>query len=199
MTLTSMRRAPARWPAWPGWYLLAALALLASLAAEQAWAQDTQAEYRIKAAFVCKFGNYIEWPPAAFASPEAPFSIGVWAPAAVADEVAAAAGGLLVHGRPISVRRVGPGDSLEGLHILFVARGPAARLAAALAAVKDRPILTVTESDMPAEAGAVVNFVIVDDKVKFDVSLAAAERSSLKVSARLLGVARQVAGGRPSS
>jgi hypothetical protein len=92
------------------------------------------------------------------------------------------------------VRRVGPGDSLDGLHILFVARGPASRLATALAAVKDRPILTVTESEPGAEPGSIVNFVVVDDKVKFDVSLPAAERSSLKVSARLLGVARQVAG-----
>lgn len=173
----------------------AAMALLAGLAVPRAWAQDPQAaEYRIKAAFLCKFGNYIEWPPAAFAGPLAPFGIGVWAPQAVADEVAAAAAGQLIGGRPIAVRRVGPGDSLDGLHILFVARGPASRLAAALAAVKDRPILTVTESEPGAEPGSIVNFVVVDDKVKFDVSLPAAERSSLKVSARLLGVARQVAG-----
>jgi hypothetical protein len=64
----------------------AAVAVLAGLATPRAWAQDSQAaEYRIKAAFVCKFGNYIEWPPVAFAGPLAPFGIGVWAPASVAD------------------------------------------------------------------------------------------------------------------
>jgi len=204
MNDTPMRHGPARQPGsswlgwWPWWYLLAAVALTGP-AVPSARAQETQdalsGEYPIKAAFLCKFGNYIEWLPAAFAGPDAPFVIGVLAPMAVADEVVAAANGLLVQGRPIVVRRVAPSDSLDGLHILFIARGQAGLLAA-LAAVKDRPILTVTESG--SEAGAIVNFVVVNNKVRFDVSLPAAERSGLKVSARLLGVARHVAGRPPS-
>jgi len=177
-------------------WLAAAAVLLAAMSAERAWAQEfSSAEYRIKAAYLCRFGNYVDWPPAAFASEDSPFTIGVLGPQAVADEITVAARGQMASGRPIAVRRLAPGDPVEGLHLLFVAR--AAGLANVLAAVKERPVLTVTEAEGDA-AGAVVNFVIVDDKVKFDVSLPAAERSGLKVSARLLGVARQVA-GRPTS
>jgi len=181
-------------------WLAAAAVLLAAVHAERAWAQDfSSAEYRIKAAYLCRFGNYVEWPPAAFASADSPFTIGVIGPQAVADEVTVAARGQMASGRPIAVRRLAPGDPVEGLHLLFVARATGARQANALAAVKERPVLTVTEAEAEGDAaGAVVNFVIVDDKVKFDVSLPAAERGGLKVSARLLGVARQVA-GRPTS
>lgn len=200
-------RAPIR-PAspWAAMRLLHCLAtaavLLAALSAGRAWAQEVQAaEYRIKAAFLCKFGNYVEWPPAAFAGTDSPLSIGVLGPQAVADEVAAAARGQSANGRPVAVRRLAPGEPLDGLHVLFIARANGTRQADALAAVKDKPVLTVTETETEAQAeggsGAVVNFLIVDDKVKFDVSLPAAERSNLKVSARLLGVARQVA-GRPA-
>lgn len=178
-------------------WLAAAAVLLAALSVGRAWAQEGQAaEYRIKAAFLCKFGNYVEWPPAAFAGADSPFSIGVLGPQAVADEVTAAARGQLSNGRPIAVRRLAPGDPLDGLHVLFIARASGSRQAEALAAVKDKPVLTVTETD--SASVAVVNFLIVDEKVKFDISLPAAERSNLKVSARLLGVAREVA-GRPTS
>ena len=94
-------------------------------------------------------------------------------------------------------RRLERGDSVDGLNILFVARTHAERTAEALRAVRDRPVLTVTESDQGLANSAMVNFVIIDNKVRFDVSLVAAERGKLKISARLLGVARQVE-GRPS-
>jgi YfiR/HmsC-like len=182
------------------WMTFAAV-LLAGAAASRAWAQDAQSvEYRIKAAFLCKFGNYVEWAPAVFANEEAPFAIGVWAPAAVADEVVRAATGQTVAGRPIVIRRLTPGDVPEGLQLLYIARVYAARAAAAIAALKDRPVLTVTEiePDAAAAAGSMINFVVADDKVKFDVALGPAERTGLKISARLLGVARLVAGRSPS-
>jgi hypothetical protein len=78
--------------------------------------------------------------------------------------------------------------------MVFVARSHAARLGEVLAALKDRPVLTVTESDPGTAPGSMVNFIVVDDKVKFDISLTAAERSKLRISARLLGVARNVIG-----
>lgn len=169
--------------------------LLVGAPARPGWAQDLQgAEYRIKAAFVCKFGNYVEWPPLSDGGPVA-FGIGVLGPVSVIDEVVAAARGQTVNGQPIAVRRLERGDSVEGLSIVFVARSHAARLPDVLAAVKDRPVLTVTESEQGAAAGVAVNFVVVDNKVRFDVSLAAAEHARLKVSARLLGVARRVSGG----
>ncbi|WP_374563276.1 YfiR family protein [Ideonella sp.] len=178
------------------WVFLAML-VLAAVAAPPAWANDIQAaEYRIKAAFLCKFGNYVEWPSPAAA--DTPFNIGVLATSAVVDELTAVARGQMVNGRPIVVRKLERGDPMDGVDMLFIARTHTARLAETLAALKDRPVLTVTETEPGVAIGSMVNFVIVDDKVKFDISLATVDRSKLRISARLLGVARTVAGGPPS-
>ena len=185
------------------WHALRRAAFIAWLLAGIAWlmpawpSEDQTAEYRIKAAFLCKFGNYVEWPDEPASGAQLPFEIGVLATPAVADEFVAAARGQSVNGRPIVVRRIERGDSLDSVNLLFVARSHAARLGEVLAALKDRPVLTVTESDIVVTPGSMVNFVVVEDKVKFDISLAAAERSKLRISARLLGVARTVM-GKPS-
>ena len=184
------------WQALPRALVMALL--LAAFAHQHAWSAEAQdAEYRIKAAFLCKFGNYVEWPDASGSAAQAPFEVGVLATPSVADLMVAAARGQAVNGRPIVVRRLERGDSFDGLSLVFVARSHAARLPEVLAAVKDRPVLTVTDDDPGPNNGSMVNFVVVDDKVKFDISLTAAERSKLRISARLLGVARAVT-GRPT-
>jgi hypothetical protein len=189
-------RAPAQ--AWHAlrWAVLFALMLSSSM--QRSWAGE-DAEYRIKAAFLCKFGNYVDWPETVLAPApvDANFVIGVMGNAPVVEAVAAAANGQAVNGRPIIVRRLERGDAAQGLNLLFVARSHSARLAEALAALKDQPVLVVTEQEGAAPGGSMVNFVVVDDKVKFDVSPAVAERSHLRISARLLGVARSVVGAAP--
>jgi hypothetical protein len=169
-------------------------ALIFPLAVDPARPQtDSQAaEYRVKAAFVYKFSGYIEWPDAAFARPDSPISIGVVGADALAEELAQVVVGRSVNGRPFSVRKLRPGDSIENLHILFIGKTDARRLAEILGVVKGRPVLTVTESEEALQLGSVINFVVVDDKVRFDVALVPADLGSLKISARLLAVARKV-------
>jgi hypothetical protein len=168
----------------------AALLLYGAAAATAANGDAATAEYQIKAAFLCKFGNYIATPTLVA---EQPFVIGVLAGDAVADELAEAAKGQTAQGRPIAVRRLPGPAALEGVGIVFVARSHAAHAGAVIAAAKGRPILTVTEAERGV-AGSIVNFVVVDDKVRFDIALEAAEANNLKISARLLAVARNVSG-----
>ncbi|NML13759.1 YfiR family protein [Azohydromonas caseinilytica] len=150
------------------------------------------AEYQVKAAFLVKFGSYVEWPAAVFESRESPFVIGVVAPDAVADEVERAASAATVEGRPVQVRRLERADVPGGTHLLFIARSHNGQLADTLALARGRPLLTVTESEQALALGGMINFVIVDNKVRFDIALAPAEASQLKISARLLSVARRV-------
>src|SRR5689334_9682817 len=101
--------APGRWHRWHAWRRALVLAVLVAvtMAAQRGWASEAQeAEYRIKAAFLCKFGNYVEWPDTPASGVQLPFELGVMASAAVADEVLAAARGGSVGGRPIVVRRL---------------------------------------------------------------------------------------------
>ncbi|MDR7269432.1 hypothetical protein J2X20_002061 [Pelomonas saccharophila] len=169
------------------------LAALACAGAAQAGEDDSLVEYQVKAAFVCKFGNYVEWPPAAWGAAGEPFRIGVLASEAVVEEFRRTAAAASVAGRPVEVRKLARGEVPEGIHALFVSRGMTAQLPALLAALQGRPVLTVTELD-PGPATGMINFVVVDDKVRFDILLPPAAQSSLKISVRLLGVARRVEG-----
>jgi hypothetical protein len=171
--------------------LAAAICVLA-VDCSRAQSEVQPPEYRIKAAFLYKFGGYIEWPERAFARADSPIAIGVMGADALADELAEIVAGRNVNGRPVSVRKLRAGDSIAGLHVLFIGRSDSGRLPEILAAAKGRPLLTVTESEQALDLGSVINFVVVDDKVRFDVALVPAEQGSLKISARLLAVARKV-------
>jgi len=190
-----------RSPCWSPLHALV-LSLLLTLAGAPTGAcaqgELQRAEYQVKAAFLCKFGNYVEWPAQPAAGAETPFGIGAFASDAVFDELTRAAAGQTVNGRRIAVRRLARGEPLDGLAIVFVARSHANLLAETLAAAKGQPILTVSESEQGTAVASIVNFVIVADKVKFDIALPQAEQSNLKISARLLAVARSVAGGKSS-
>lgn len=169
--------------------LLAALGAAGTQAAEI----DSLVEYQVKAAFVCKFGNYVEWPPQALGAVSEPFRIGVLASDAVVDEFRRTATASSVAGHAVEVRRLSRGEAPEGVNAVFVSRSMAAQAAPVIAAVQGRPVLTITEFD-PGAALGMINFVVVDDKVRFDILLPPATQSGLKISVRLLGVARRVEG-----
>ena len=163
-----------------------ALACLASSLALHAHAQAV-AEPAIKAAFLYKFAGYIEWHAPVRA--DVPFVFATLAADEVAAELARILPGRAVAGRPAVVRAVREGESLEGVQVLFVGRG-AADPKAAIRAAQRQGALTVTETDL--EAGAAINFVVADNRVAFEVSLEAAERSGHRISSRMLAVARRV-------
>jgi hypothetical protein len=169
------------------------IGVAAGIASPRPAQADAQAdEYRVKAAFLYKFGSYIEWPSGSFARADSPVAIGVMGADALADELAQIVAGRNVNGRPVLVRKLRPGGPIAGLHVLFIGGSDSGRLAEILAAARGRALLTVTESEGGLELGSMINFVVVEDKVRFDVAPPPPESGNLKISARLLGVARKV-------
>lgn len=153
---------------------------------------DAQAtEYQVKAAYLYKFIGYVEWPSWAQAGSDAPLTIGVIGADGLADELQQVVAGRSIDGHPISVRKLGQGDPVAGLHMLFIGRA-ARDIAGVLAAARQSGVLTVTESDDAFALGSVINFVVVQDKIRFDIALQSAEHAHLRISSRLLAVARKV-------
>jgi hypothetical protein len=87
------------------------------------------------------------------------------------------------------------GDSLAGLQVLYVGNGTAEELPQSLAPARSLPILVVTDAPGALASGSVINFTVERDRVRFEVSLPAAERNGLKLSSRLLAVAQRVERG----
>jgi hypothetical protein len=165
-------------------FLLLALLPLAGTALAQA----ERGELQIKATFLYKFGGFVEWPPGAFAAADSPLTIGVLGADALAEELERIVAGRSVQGRPVSVRRLKRGEPVAQLHILFVGE-------AEIPPGAGQRQLIVTDVARAQPAGSMINFVTVDDKVRFDIALAPAEQGNLRISARLLAVARRVITG----
>jgi hypothetical protein len=176
-----------------------AIALLLMLGAPRVRAEDdsTVAEYRIKAAFLLKFLDFVTWPPLAADRADGPVVIGVLGASGLGDALQQVAAGRPVNGRPVQVRVLRDDESPNGLQMLFVGRAANGRVATIAAATERQPMLLVTESDAGLAPGGAINFVVVDDKVRFDIALRPAERAGLKISARMLAVARGVLPGSP--
>jgi uncharacterized protein DUF4154 len=151
------------------------------------------AQQRIEAAYLYKFGSYITWPDSAFAGADSPLVIGVAGADTLAQDLSTLVAGRDIGGRPVRVRRIQPDDSLDGINILFVGT----RSDALFSAARGLPILVVTDGADGLARGASVSFVLVDDRVRFDVALDAAQQNGLKLSALLLSVAHNVSGAKP--
>lgn len=184
-----------RWPPAAGAALRLAYLLLLLLCTPhhgRAQPERLAGEHQVKAAYLYKFLGFVEWPARVFEQPQSPFVIGVVGADDLAEELATVVSQRQVNGRPAVARRLRPGDPLTGLHMLFIGRAAGARAAGLLAGARGTALLIVSESDEAFAAGSAINFVLVDNKVRFDVALASVEHNELKISSRLLGVARRV-------
>jgi hypothetical protein len=155
---------------------------------------EANLERNVKAAFLYKFLGYVDFPEAATPAGE-PFVIGVLGADGVADEVRRIAAGRSINGRAVEVRKLRRGEAAGRLHLLFIADDDSADIDKALAAVRRTPVLTVTETPGSTHAprsDSVISFRVVDERVRFEVSLEAAEKNNLKLSSRLLAVAYKV-------
>lgn len=154
-------------------------------------------EQQVKAAYLFKFGSYVEWPPSAFSGTDGAFNIAVMGADALADELVQIVGNRTINGRPVTVRKLKPTDSLAGLnvHVLFIGRSNNYQLAKILTRAKGQAILTVSEAEDGLALGGMINFVTIDGRVRFEVAPKTAGIDNVIISARLLAAAYKVALG----
>lgn len=169
------------------------VALVAGVPAAHA-AGEAALERRVKAAFLYKFLGYTEFPATAFGDSASPLLIGVVGSDEMVAELVRTVHGRTINGRTILVHSVRDGDNPGPIHLLFVAGSEGARVTRAVRAAPGA-LLLVSECETGLQHGSVINFRIVDEHVRFDVSLDAAEKNNVRLSSRLLGVAHRVQKG----
>lgn len=153
-------------------------------------------EAQVKAAYLYKFAAHVDWPASAYPDAETPFTIGVVSATEVANELNRLKAGRNVNDRPVEVRVLRPGDTAQGVQLVFLGANDGGQLRRLLEPYKGSPTLTVADVPGAMDAGCAINFVVVDSRLRFEISLGNAERHGLKVSARLLAVAQRVDAGR---
>jgi hypothetical protein len=171
---------------------LARLLLLCALFIAWNGAAAQALEQQVKAAFLFRFLSFVEWPPHALGAPGAPLVIAVLGADDLHSELQTIVAGRTVNDRPVAVQRVKEGERPSRAHVLFVGRNASSRLRG-LATVPD--LLLVSESEGALEQGALINFLIRDERVRFEVAPDEAERRGLRIGARMLAVALHVKPG----
>jgi len=149
-------------------------------------------EYLIKAGFIYNFANLMQWPANTFSNPDAPIVVGILGAdtsRGILDEVLA---GKKVNGRSFTVKHLKRGMDLKGCNIVFVSASENAHLDEILRLVKNLPILTIGETPTFAERGGIINFIVINDKVRFEVNVEAAKQADISISSRLLALAKIV-------
>lgn len=176
---------------------LLAAAALSTGADGHAAEGDVSLEYRVKSAFLYQIAGYVEWPKHTFPGPETPVTIGILGAEPLAEELSRITRGRMVGNRRIAVRRLTEPVSLDGVQVLFIGQERRSLIAGLARKAGERAVLVVTESEGALAEGSMVNFVLADGHVRFEVGLDVARRSGLVLSSRLLSVALQVRSGAP--
>jgi len=178
-----------------GLTLAALTAALAGLFAAASSARAAGAAYSrdaIEAAFIYRFAGFVSWPQAAL-DPSV-FTIAVLDDDAVARDLAGMLARAQLQGRRVRVVRIQSLDRLGNAQILYIGAGEASILERRLAGIARRPVLIVTSQPGGLGDGAMINFLLVHRHVRFEISLAAARRAGLGISAELLSVATRIEG-----
>jgi hypothetical protein len=174
-----------------GWFLFAlvAVALFCAIAAAQS---DQPGEYEVKAAFLFNFTKFVEWPENAFVDPLAPIVIGVIGDDPFGESLVRIVAGQKAQGRSIEIVKYRYGDNLRRCHVLFLSASERQHRAPILASLQEASVLTVSDIDGFAEAGGAIQFVVQENRVRFVVNLEVATQGKLRVSAKLLALARVI-------
>jgi hypothetical protein len=161
---------------------MATLAIAASSA-------EASSEYAVKAAFLFKFGAFIDWAPDTFESPSTPLVIGIVGDDPFGNTLDQIVANRTIAGRPVAITRDQKIDQIKGENILFISQSEKMQMNAIVAHLQGKKILTVAEFEDP---NIIIHFVIEGNKVRFDINLAQANRVGIKISSKLLSVARTI-------
>lgn len=144
-------------------------------------------EYEVKAAFLFNFAKFIEWP----APPPNAIELCVVGDDPFGSKLEDTVSGKTINGQPIVVRRLKAGDNPRNCQIAFIGASDR-ETRSILDLLRGASTLTVGESPNFAKQGGMINFVLKDNRVQFEINVDAAEQAHLKISSKLLILARIV-------
>jgi hypothetical protein len=186
----------------PGVFLALLLLLGFRLAAQAAGAhvagpaavhsQVVSDEYTVKAAFLYNFVKFVDWPAEAFKRGDDPIRICTLGESPISHALDETVHGKTFAGRPLASIRISEPDQASDCQMVFVSSSEQKTLRSILPKMRNTGLLTVGEEDGFAEAGGMINLKLQDGKIHLEINVVAAERAQLRLSSKLLSLARIV-------
>jgi YfiR/HmsC-like len=153
-------------------------------------AQNTgPSEYQIKAAFLYHFAEFVQWPPGTFDGPASPIVVGVLGKNVFGDNLEQTIRNKTINNHPFQFKEFHLVREATNCQILFISPSEEKRLPEILKGLSGTSVLTVSEIDHFTEAGGMINFIIEDDEVRFQINDEAAKKARLIISSKLLTLA----------
>ena len=152
------------------------------------YAQPT--EYQIKAAFIYNFARFVDWPTQAFADSTSPMTIGLLGKNVFGDNLQQAISDKTIKGHPLQFRQFDSISDATNCQVLFISSSEKSHFSKILDRLQGACVLTISEeTDSFIGDGGMINLVIVDDKVRFEINNDAAKKAGLTISSKLLSLA----------
>jgi hypothetical protein len=174
--------------------VLASLTFAHFILATQTEAQVSLSEYQVKAAYLFNFLKFVEWPEDAFADPLAPIVIGIVGNDPFGSALPQVIIGKTVQGRDLVIRKYQAGEDLRSTHVLFISVSEKKRIPQILAGLRGSSVLTVADCSDFLTEGGMIQLYSEDNRIRFAINVDAAGRARLKISSKLLSLARVVGG-----
>jgi hypothetical protein len=174
--------------------LLAFVFLFAAGAGKRTGAQTAAEEYRVKAAFIFHFAQLVEWPAERATGADNSLVLCTLGEDPFQGLLEGTVAGKAVGNRILRVRHLGQPQDMQACQIVFLGRAQSKQIPTLVSALHQAPVLTVGETAGFLDAGGMIDFLLEDNKVRFEVNLDAAESADLKIGSRLLVLAERVVG-----
>jgi hypothetical protein len=170
----------------------------------------TSLEYQVKAAFLYNFLQFVDWPEEESADSNEPITIGIIGKDPFGDAFESIKDKKVKGGRGVIIKRFKSFEDLKKstekdkpesdqetetltkCHLLFICSSEQKNLKEIIDLLKDHSVLTVADMQGFLESGGIVNFVIEENKVGFEINIAAAEHAKLKIRSQLLRLAKRI-------
>jgi YfiR/HmsC-like len=152
-------------------------------------------EDQIKTAYLYNFAKFVEWPDSSFISADSPLKIAVFGDDPIAQVIQT------LQGKAIGARLVEVvclhhiEEVSERCHILYLPESQKWYLSSILKRIRGKPILFVSDMIDFARKGGVINFLWVDNNIRFVINLFTVEQSNLKISSKLASLATTIIRG----
>ncbi len=157
-------------------------------------AQNPATEYEVKAAYLLNFGKFIKWPAEAIPPGMDTFSICVLGDDPFGNALNTTVRDEKIGGLPVVARRIGRSQDVTGCQVLFISRSEEKQFRKLLQSSGKTAVLTV--SDMPGflDHDGMIQFTLINNRVRFEVNLDSVQKAGLTLSSELLKVASFVKG-----
>ncbi len=157
-----------------------------------AQASTADREYQIKATFLYHFLQFVEWPDDALADDSQQIVVGILGEDPFGAVLDNALAGKTIRGKKLVIRRYTSPGEVTDCHLLFISASEEDRLPDVLRSLALLPVLTIGETARFTQHGGAIKLFEFKNKVRFEINLEVAQRARLKVSSRLLKLARVV-------